>query len=329
MVNNALEKVQQLLTDLVVSNDISDDAIKTALAALQDEGVVITLSKYSLEKAKPGIQGSVTVGVTVKKGQVSETFETTKTIEALPEVVDPGDSGNTEEADKLAVQSVKQEIEAILANATYSNHTDGVAIEALWHALDKQGTAVGINNFVKTEATIDTAGTIRFEVSIVKNNVKEIIAISKEIAKLNAPLTTEEVFTSVPVLDENQMIQFGGEERRVEQASIQALQSLQVMESTNQGAIQLVMGTSGDGETVALQAVTINAHAGTEVLNFNDIPANVGVAIIGDDVTEIQNLQNTQSVTIETAGAIAFTGDTNLNDITLTNATDVTGLVAY
>lgn len=125
------------------------------------------------------------------------------------------------------------------------------------------------------------------------------------------------------------MIQFGGEERRVEQASIQALQSLQVMESTNQGAIQLVMGTSGDGETVALQAVTINAHAGTEVLNFNDIPANVGVAIIGDDVTEIQNLQNTQSVTIETAGAIAFTGDTNLNDITLTNATDVTGLVAY
>ncbi|MEK4698600.1 S-layer homology domain-containing protein [Solibacillus sp. FSL R7-0668] len=328
VVNNALEKVQQLLTDLVVSNDISDDAIKTALAALQDEGVVITLSKYSLEKAKPGIQGSVTVGVTVKKGQVSETFETTKTIEALPEVVDPGDSGNTEEADKLAVQSVKQEIEAILANATYSNHTDGVAIEALWHALDKQGTAVGINNFVKTEATIDTAGTIRFEVSIVKNNVKEIIAISKEIAKLNAPPATEEVFTSVPVLDENQMIQFGGEERRVEQASIQALQSLQVMESTNQGAIQLVMGTSGDGETVALQAVTINAHAGTEVLNFNDIPANVGVAIIGDDVTEIQNLQNTQSVTIETAGAIAFTGDTNLNDITLTNATDVTGLVA-
>lgn len=327
VVSKTLVKVQQLLTNFTVSNDTSDVEIKTALAALQDEGVVITLSKYNLEKAKPGIQGRVTVGVIVKKGQASETFETNITIAALQEVEDPGDSGNTEEADKLAVQYVKNEIATILANTTYNNRTDGVAIEALWSAINKQDTTVQINNFEKTDATIDTEGTIQFKISIVKNNVKEIMTISKGIARLNAP-TKEEVFNSVPLLSEDQMIQFGGEERRVEQASIQALQSLHAMESANQGAIQLVMEASGDGETIALQAVTINAYLGTKVLNFNDIPANVGVAIIGDDVIEIQSLQNTKSVTIETAGAIAFTGATELNSVTLSNATEVTGLVA-
>lgn len=316
-VQAVLANVKEVLDKLVVTNGTTLSTVNDALAAFATEETTISLVNFAVTPATTEATGSINLQVKVTKGAVSELYDLTKEIAkvSLPTV-----------SDEQVVKEVLATIEEALNLGEYKNNLDAIAIQNYYAAVEKNGATVQLTEINVQKATQHSNGSVTFKLTVTKNERSQSKVIVKEIKKLQSKPPHH--FATVPVVSENGTILVDGEERAVAPAVVSALQVLQELETTQQGTVQMMMAESEDGQSVALQAVTIEAADNTTVLDFDTIPNDVDVTIIGDNVTQIQNLQSTGSVAIETAGAIAFTGDTSLNQVTLTNATDVTGLVA-
>ncbi len=188
----AKEAVEKALEDINVSNATTkeslekaiNEAVKEALeeAGIDGEGITVTVEDFAKTDATTGAAGSVTGKVTITSGTEADEVAIDKTITKL-ELTD---------AEKVA--AAKETVEKALEDINVSNATTKESIqtaindavkEALEEAgIDGSGIDITVEDFAKTEATTDTAGSVTGKVTITSGTEADEVAIDKTITIL-------------------------------------------------------------------------------------------------------------------------------------------------
>ena len=188
----AKEAVEKALEDITVSNATTKESIQTAIndavkAALEEagidgSGISITVEDFAKTDATTNAAGSVTGKVTITSGTESAETAIDKTITKL-ELTD---------AEKVA--AVKEAVEKALEDITVSNATTKESIQtaindavkaALEEAgIDGSGISITVEDFAKTDATTNAAGSVTGKVTITSGTESAETAIDKTITKL-------------------------------------------------------------------------------------------------------------------------------------------------
>ena len=188
----AKEAVEKALEDITVSNATTKESIQTAIndavkAALEEagidgSGIGITVEDFAKTDATTNAAGSVTGKVTITSGTESAETAIDKTITKL-ELTD---------AEKVA--AVKEAVEKALEDITVSNATTKESIQtaindavkaALEEAgIDGSGIGITVEDFAKTDATTNAAGSVTGKVTITSGTESAETAIDKTITKL-------------------------------------------------------------------------------------------------------------------------------------------------
>ncbi len=198
----AKEAVEKALEDITVSNATTKESIQTAIndavkAALEEagidgSGISITVEDFAKTDATTNAAGSVTGKVTITSGTESAETAIDKTITKL-ELTD---------AEKVA--AVKEAVEKALEDITVSNATTKESIQtaindavkaALEEAgIDGSGISITVEDFAKTDATTNAAGSVTGKVTITSGTESAETAIDKTITKLpTAPADKVEI----------------------------------------------------------------------------------------------------------------------------------------
>ncbi len=198
----AKEAVEKALEDITVSNATTKESIQTAIndavkAALEEagidgSGIGITVEDFAKTDATTNAAGSVTGKVTITSGTESAETAIDKTITKL-ELTD---------AEKVA--AAKEAVEKALEDITVSNATTKESIQtaindavkaALEEAgIDGSGIGITVEDFAKTDATTNAAGSVTGKVTITSGTESAETAIDKTITKLpTAPADKVEI----------------------------------------------------------------------------------------------------------------------------------------
>ena len=190
----AKEAVEKALEDITVSNATTKESIQTAIndavkAALEEagidgSGIGITVEDFAKTDATTNAAGSVTGKVTITSGTESAETAIDKTITKL-ELTD---------AEKVA--AAKEAVEKALEDITVSNATTKESIQtaindavkaALEEAgIDGSGIGITVEDFAKTDATTNAAGSVTGAVVITCGTETERAQLNKTIEKLPA-----------------------------------------------------------------------------------------------------------------------------------------------
>ena len=190
----AKEAVEKALEDITVSNATTKESIQTAIndavkAALEEagidgSGISITVEDFAKTDATTNAAGSVTGKVTITSGTESAETAIDKTITKL-ELTD---------AEKVA--AAKEAVEKALEDITVSNATTKESIQtaindavkaALEEAgIDGSGISITVEDFAKTDATTNAAGSVTGAVVITCGTETERAQLNKTIEKLPA-----------------------------------------------------------------------------------------------------------------------------------------------
>ncbi|MER1984470.1 MAG: S-layer homology domain-containing protein [Solibacillus sp.] len=168
VVAEKVTEVNELLADLAVTNDTTQEDFDAVLASVTGASV----KAFAIEKATEAEPGKVTATIVVQSGDVAEEISFVKEIAQL--AVDQA------AADQQAVAASKAKVEVAVKDLTVTNDFTEADLVSALTGIDY----VTVENFAVTEATEQKAGQVTATIVVSKGEAKAEVPFVKAIAQL-------------------------------------------------------------------------------------------------------------------------------------------------
>lgn len=141
------------------------------------------------------------------------------------------------------------------------------------------------------------------------------------------PVIDEIVFTEIPVVSDNNTITYEGQELKLDQAAVETIAALKEINKDADTKVNMTVAQGSQGELIVSEAV-VETQADQAVLELSAIGADVAVTVVATKDVTIKGLQSTANVIVEAQGNVVFEDTKTLQNVTVENASAVSGLKA-